>query len=193
MSKIFDNSGKNTENEIYDTSHRQYWAPPGHAAFKDNLGLFLGIVLAILIVGAIDVFLLHPITANVPEDLSGTPYEQATVLSVAPDVLSGKKEIILAEQDGELHLLMFDFSLFERLKLQEDVPIEAASKQTLRLGPWPFFADVTVEENQISDVNVFGSLIPNSNRLANAAYILIGIVLYLIPAYLWERIRDKMK
>ena len=191
MSKIFDNSGKNTENEIYDTSHRQYWAPPGHAAFKDNLGLFLGIVLAILIVGAVDVFLLHPITASLPEDLSGTPYAQATVLSVAPDVMSGKKEILLAEQNGETHLLMFDYSLFERLKLQEDVLVEAAGEQTLRLGPWPFFADVTIEGSRITDVNVFGSLIPSSNTIANTAYILIGIGVYLALAFVYQRIRDK--
>lgn len=197
MGKLFDNSGKNTENEIYDTSHRQYWAPPGYVAYKDNLGTFLCIVLAILLVGAIDVFLLHPISTNVVDDLSdsGTPYEQAALISTAPGVFSHKKEVLLVEMNGEIHLLMFDYTMFDRLRLQEDILIEeTGSTQTIRIGPWPFFADITIDENnQITDADIYGSLIPQGNECANLAYILIGISLFFILSYLYQHFTDRSK
>lgn len=209
MSKVFDNSGKNTENEIYDTSHRQHWAPTGYAPFKDNLTGFLGIVVAVLLVGLIDIFLLHPIpapegtfalygnSANVYFDLadSGTEYADAKRLSTAAGVFSGEKEVILVEDEGEVHLLMFDYSLLRRLKLEEDLLItETGETQTVRIGSWPFFVDVTIDGyNRITNTDTYGSLIGQLGKLTTTAYVLIGVAVALAGSFVWQKIKNLFK
>ena len=208
MPKVFDNSGNNNQNQIYDTSHRQYWAPPGFAPFKDNIWGFLGIILCILLVAAIDIFLLHPIPApegtysiHTPatpvyfrlED-SGTEYADAMRLSSTTGHFNGEKEIILVEKDGKMHLLMFDYSLFSRLKLQEDLLITGDLPQTVRIGNSPFHVELTIDADQKIDRNsINGMLINHVNKLTNASYIVLGIAMALIGSTILNKIKKPKK
>ena len=204
MGKVFDNSGNNNQNQIYDTSHRQYWAPPGFAPFKDNIWGFLGIVFCILLVGAIDIFLLHPIPA--PEGTysiqtpatpvyfrledSGTEYADAKRLSSTTGRFNGEKEIILVEKDGEIHLLMFDYSLFSRLRLQEDLLITGSLPQRVRIGNSPFHVDLTIDENCRIDSNSVSSLtIYQLSKLTNAADIVLGIAMAMVCSVILNKIK----
>lgn len=204
MGKVFDNSGNNNQNQIYDTSHRQYWAPPGFTPFKDNIWGFLGIVFCILLVAAIDIFLLHPIPApegtysiHTPDfpvvfslEESGTEYADAKRLSSISGRFNHKKEVILVEQDQELHLLMFDYSIFDRLKLQEDLLITGQLPQSVRIGKWPFHVDLTIDENRrIDQDSVYSLLIHNLDGLTNATYIVLGITLALLISFTQDKIK----
>ena len=52
--------------------------------------------------------------------------------------------------------------MFDRLILQEDILIEeTGGTQTIRIGPWPFFADITIDENdkfKLFQGNVFANV-----------------------------------
>lgn len=197
--KVFDNSGKNTQNEIYDTSHRQYWNPPGQVAWKDNLIGFFGIVLSVLLVMLIDCFLLHPIPA--PEgtfDLygnttpsfglaaSGCEYADAKILS--SNTASHGSEMYLIEQDGQIHLIRFHESVLFTRKIADDVILANAQPQTVTLSGFLRSAEVEIDSdgriNVVSGFDVF-----NSNRAVFTAYIVLGVAIALLGSVCWGKVK----
>lgn len=202
MGNAFDNSGKNTENEIYDTSHRQYWAPPGNAAWKDNLIGFFGIVLSVILVMLFDCFVLHPIPA--PEgtfDIHGSPpdfvlsesgceYADAKILS--SDTTWSGNELFLVEQNNEIHLLVFQESVFFTRKIADDVIITGELPQTLKVRNGLVFSSVDISEHlTIENVNSFGA--GNARQTVITIYIVIGVAIALTGSFIWHKIKKLFK
>ena len=201
MGKRFDNSGKNTENEIYDTSHRQYWAPPGHVAWKDNLIGFLGIILSVILVMLIDCFILHPIPA--PEgtfsiqgqtprfDLaeSGCEYADAKILS--SHTAHPGREIYLVEQDGEIHLIAFHESILFTRKIAADMVITGDLPQRVQLRSGLTAVNLTVDENlKIQDTS---SLSSANWKLTMTVYGVLGFAIALCGSFIWQKVKKLFK
>ncbi len=203
MDKIFDNSGKNTENEIYDTSHRQYWAPPGNAAWKDNLIGFFGIILSIILVMLIDCFILYPIPA--PEGTfdvqradtapfvladSGCEYADAKILS--SNTAHHGEEIYLVEHNGEIHLIGFRESMLFTRKIADDLLITGELPQTvnLRIGLTTWTMTIS-EQMRLTGISSFG--VGQSWKTTMTVYAVIGIAIALTGSFIWHKIKKLFK
>lgn len=197
MGKIFDNSGKNTENEIYDTSHRQYWAPPGHVAWKDNLTGFLGIILSVILVMLIDCFILHPIPApegtfNVQGDMprfnlaeSGCEYADAKILS------NHFEDLYLVEQNGEIHLIAFHESILFTRKIAADMVITGDLPQRVQLRSGLTIRNVTISENlKIQDSS---TLYGGNSKVTLTVYGVLGFAIALCGSFIWQKVKKFRK
>lgn len=202
MNKLLDNSGKNTENEIYDTSHRQYWAPPGNVAWKDNLIGFFGIVLSVILVMLFDCFVLHPIPApegtfdlhgSVPDFVladSGCEYADAKVLS--SNTVHPGQEIYLVEKDGEVHLITFQESVLFTRKIADDVIINGELPQTVKVRNGLVFSSVDISDQlKIENINSFGA--GNARQTVFVIYIVIGVAIALIGSFIWHKVKKLFK
>lgn len=201
MGKIFDNSGKNTENEIYDTSHRQYWAPPGHVAWKDNLIGFLGIILSMILVMLFDCFVLHPIPA--PEGTfdihgsrprfvlaeSGCEYADAKILS--SNTTHPGSEVFLVEQDGEIHLIAFKESILFTRKLAGDLEITGDLPQRVKLRSGLTTFNMTIDENlRIRDTS---SMSAGSHKVTLTVYGVLGFGIALCGSFILQKVKKSRK
>ena len=198
MGKLFDNSGKNTENEIYDTSHRQYWAPPGNVAWKDNLIGFFGIVLSIILVMLFDCFVLHPIPApkgtydiqqanRAPFVLadSGCEYADAKILSSHTNSSVG--EVYLVEQNGEVHLLVFSTSVLYTRKITDDLLVTSTETQRLRAGGFPCYYNLTIENGRkLTDISCLNA---GSSKITMTLYGVIGFAIALLGSFTLQKIK----
>lgn len=202
MDKIFDNSGKNTENEVYDTSHRQYWSPPGNVAWKDNLIGFFGIVFSVILVMLFDCFVLHPIPApegtfdihsSTPDFVlaeSGCEYADAKILS--SDTVWHGNELFLVEQNDEIHLLVFQESILFTRKIADDVIITGELPQTVKVRNGLVYSSVDISENlKIDNVNSFGA--GNARQAVITIYIVIGIAIALTGSFIWQKVKKLFK
>ena len=203
MSKFFDNSGKNTQNEIYDTSHRQYWAPPGNVAWKDNLVGFLGIILSMILVMLFDCFLLHPIPApKGTYDLqrsdrasfvladSGCEYADAKILSSYTNSSHG--EVYLVEQNGEVHLLVFKTSVLSTRKIVDDLLVTSTETQRVRVGGFPTYYNLTIENGRkLTDISSLSA--GGGSKLALTVYGVVGFAIALCGSFLLQKIKKIQK
>lgn len=178
----------------YDTGAK-YWVPPGFSAFKDEKGIFFGILINVLLVFLIDSFLLHPIAPpKGTYDIHATgaftavavppQYENAAVLSQT--LAETEKEIVLLQQDGETHLLVMDYTApLMRLKLQKDIVLESSFTGTKRVGSGLFYADISVKDGAAIENVMLSPFSFSENSYTYALYILLGIVLGIAESWVY--------
>ena len=181
----------------YDTNS-QYWAPPGFAPFKDEKHNFIGYLINIILVFLIDSFLIHSIAAPANIYTSndypffsatelGPKYEDATFLSRRQ--IPWEKEIVIIEKDGEVHLLLYDFSapLF-RLCLQDDKVLEKDYSGTVRIGKGLFFVDAEISMGSVIE-DYSAPFAYNANLYTYFGYIVVGVLCGVIESYLYALLK----